>query len=753
MEIGSAQSPAVQPFRFEDWRGELDRRALSPDRLGGALDVLTDPGQALETLHWGRDYLYTARVSGPDGPQTVAVKLFRNQSRRARRRQGRDDSKAARSWRAARTLEAAGIRTPRPLAWIEATTIGGPSLYVSELLTDFVESRYYFRAIAAGEEREQFPEIDRAAFFSAVGGLFAKVHQAGLWHRDLSIGNVLIEGGALPPERLALIDLDRGRLGPVSRLRRLRDLCRLPILAGGDRQRFWRAYWGGDISLDSPSGLVYRVLQWGFLAKNRWKPRLRKPGRWLKARLVQREAYAHIPAPPADAGARDKSVWDELSDQPHQHAGRREQLLIRLADAGAHARAAAAVLAAAPRVVASYRALAGQAQVGPRPWPGAGVALRPLEGVANGSELLLAALRRLGVGQVLLRLHPWQESHDVEERLARTLAEAGLDLAFALPQDRELVRDPKRWRDAVRLLAERFVPYGRSFQVGQAINRSKWGIWNYDEYLALAAIAREELTRHPDVQVLGPAVIDFEFQATAAVLNMASPAGAGVNFDVVTALLYVDRRGAPEAKQLGFDTVGKAALLKAIAATGKRSSGRCWITEVNWPLWEGPHSPAGRTVAVDEETQADYLVRYYLATLTSGLVERVYWWQLVARGYGLMRRAEADGGGLVERPAFLALANLQAMLAGATFLERTEPAPSTRLYEFERDRSSIFVAWATSGKPRVRLPVDRSRLERIVGRDGAELPLPEGGELELGPAPVYLLARRAAVDSSPDDGV
>ena len=45
-------------------------------------------------------------------------------------------------------------------------------------------------------------------------------------------------------------------------------------------------------------------------------------------------------------------------------------------------------------------------------------------------------------------------------------------------------------------------------------------------------------------------------------------------------------------------------------------------------------APAGRDVAVDEQTAADYLVRYYLLLLGSGLVQRVYWWQLVARGYG-----------------------------------------------------------------------------------------------------------------------
>ena len=133
---------------------------------------------------------------------------------------------------------------------------------------------------------------------------------------------------------------------------------------------------------------------------------------------------------------------------------------------------------------------------------------------------------------------------------------------------------------------------------------------------------------------------------------------AGLQFDAVSSLLYVDRRGAPENRQLGFDTVDKVLLLKAIAETSRNCpSGRSVITEVNWPLREGPHSPAGRDVAVDEELQADYLVRYFLLALTTGAVEAAYWWQLIARGYGLI---DPGSHGLRRRrPSYVALRQLQ----------------------------------------------------------------------------------------------
>ncbi len=224
--------------------------------------------------------------------------------------------------------------------------------------------------------------------------------------------------------------------------------------------------------------------------------------------------------------------------------------------------------------------------------------------------------------------------------MARDLHARGLEVSFALPQNRDLVRDPARWRRALEEIAPRFTPYGRHFQIGQAINRSKWGIWNVREYVALARIAEEVLRPLSRHRAAGPVRDRLRVPRHG---RRAQPAAdAGFRFDAVSSLLYVDRRGAPENRQAGLDTVDKVLLLKAIAETARNSTGRCWITEVNWPLKEGPHSPAGRDVSVDEEAQADYLVRYYLLALGTGKVERVFWWQVMARGYGLVDPAGPD---------------------------------------------------------------------------------------------------------------
>ncbi len=703
---GSA-SRDVEPFTRPGWTGEV-ATADRPRDLDAALERLTDPASATETLHWGRNYLFVTRLETASGERQVVVKQFRNQSLAERLRRRLRGSKAERSWRAARAFAAAGIPTPEPLLWIESRDPAGPSLFVSRRLEDFFETRYFLRARNEGREAEEFPEVAPEGFFDRLGRQLRRMHDAGIWHRDVSIGNLLVRLDEGAPV-FFLIDLNRARLGRrLGVARRSRDLCRLRILRREDRRRLLEAYWGEGVTIGRRA--AYAAAFHGFLFKNWLKSALRAPLRIARGARPARHPHVHIPAAEAGAGSRDKVVWDRLSDQPHQHAGRLERLAVRLVDGGDHARSAAAALAAAPRIWRRYRRLRAELYREPRPWGGVGVALRPHEADPEG---LLAAVAELGVGPVLLRLHPWQRDHRPEEALAARLAAAGHELTFALPQNRELVRDPARWRAAVEELGERFRPFGRRFQVGQAINRSKWGVWTYREYLELAAAAGQILRRHPGTEVLGPAVIDFEPHATAAVLNRRR---SGVSFDAVAHLLYVDRRGAPESTQLGLDTPGKVTLLSAIAETARNGADRSWITEFNWPLWEGPHSPAGRDVSVDEQTQADYLARYYLLTLATGLVERVFWWQLVARGYGLVDPGEA---GLRRRPAFHAMRTLVRELEGSLCLgPLPAPAPA-RLLGFRReDGGEVVAAWSTGEPVRVELP---RAAAGAVSRDGEPL--------------------------------
>jgi len=99
-------------------------------------------------------------------------------------------------------------------------------------------------------------ELERV--LSAIRGM----HDRGVDHRDLNLGNVLLRSGAAGSEPL-VIDLDCARLhsGPLplrSRARALRRLERsavkllgnAPVVSGIDLRRFWyEAYASGDVAL------------------------------------------------------------------------------------------------------------------------------------------------------------------------------------------------------------------------------------------------------------------------------------------------------------------------------------------------------------------------------------------------------------------------------------------------------------------------------------------------------------------------
>ncbi|HEV8238422.1 MAG TPA: lipopolysaccharide kinase InaA family protein [Thermoanaerobaculia bacterium] len=668
----SLNSGALRALALRGVSGEWTAEAAPPAGL-------LDPAHALRTLHWGRNYLWVAAWPGVG---EVVVKQFRHDSLRARWKRRWRGSKARKSFVVARAMAAAGVDTPEPLLWAESAEPSGPAWYVCRFLAG-TEARYPFRALAAGTLEHDFPQLTAAELINAAASTARRLHEARFWHRDLSAGNLLLQrrDGALIA---AVVDLNRcRRIARVSLSQRLRDLARLPVHREEDQRALLQAYFtpGSDAGLShirsegsslssevtAPAAAwrLYRLYHRSFHGRHRLKNKLRgqsaptvsgrTASRGLLAMFRPRRSYPHLPPPPAGAAARDRVVWDSLSDQPHQHASRADKLLVRARDVGPHLRAQIVAAAAAPRIWRRYRELMAGLDQQPAPFGKLGIGLRPYP---DDPEALLAAVDELGVRHALIRLHPWQETHDDEEALARGLRERGIDILFALPQRRELVRDLPRWRRAVEELGSRFAPYAEAFQVGQAINRSKWGVWTLAEYRALLREAAAALAPH-GVPIVGPGVIDFEPHATAAAVNWPD---LGVRLHALASLLYVDRRGAPENKQLGFDALRKAALLRAIADTAKWCGPRSWVTEVNWPLREGPHSPAGRDVAVDEQTAAAYAVRYCTSLLESGLVERVYWWQLIARGYGLL---VAEDGGLRRRPAFHALASLQQRLRAA----------------------------------------------------------------------------------------
>ncbi|MFO0866678.1 MAG: lipopolysaccharide kinase InaA family protein [Gemmataceae bacterium] len=136
-----------------------------------------------------------------------------------------------------------GIPTAQPLAWAERQ---GESYLFTRTL-EHVEPLHLFflRTFQSCEDATQ--TRIRQAIACELGSLVAVMHQAGIDHRDLHAGNLLVRMGGERP-RLFLIDLDAVKLtGPLEGERRLASLAMLNAwfrlhAERTDRLRFWKSY-------------------------------------------------------------------------------------------------------------------------------------------------------------------------------------------------------------------------------------------------------------------------------------------------------------------------------------------------------------------------------------------------------------------------------------------------------------------------------------------------------------------------------
>lgn len=402
-------------------------------------------------------------------------------------------------------------------------------------------------------------------------------------------------------------------------------------------------------------------------------------------------------------------AWNPYADQPHNVAPKSARRRHHLRHAASYVEIAAQNLGRAVPILRRFA----------RTWRSmytAPVVLRSAFACAVSeagprNEEVVSLLRETGVGATLIRVPSW-ERDDLgrHERFARALRDAGFETTVALLQRRDDVLDPAGWRSFLEEVCARFAGLAPAIEVGHAWNRTKWGVWDHREYLRLAEPAFELAPRR-GFRLIGPAVIDFEFHLYPVTLPK-------LPFDMVSSLLYVDRTGAPENTQFGWSATRKLALLRAVVDAcrpGPRAG--LWITEVNWPLaGTGSWSPAAGRPNVSEEEQADFLVRYYVLVLASGLADRVFWWQLIAPGYGLM---DSRATPWRRRPSFAAFRTLAARLDGAAFIGAKGDArkDNVRCFLFRRGGESFAVAWATRGTAEVEFD---GPIKRIIGRDGED---------------------------------
>jgi hypothetical protein len=137
-----------------------------------------------------------------------------------------------------------------------------------------------------------------------------------------------------------------------------------------------------------------------------------------------------------------------------------------------------------------------------------------------------------------------------------------------------------------------------------------------------------------------------------------------------------------------------------------------WITEFGYPTYAG-------AAGVDEETQANYLIRAFLLARTFPAVKRVSWYDFQNDGedpdeaefnFGLVRMNKTP------KPAYRAYKTM-ASLVGDLPPAELRIAGDTYVLRFGEGKAPLFAVWRLGGAESMEIPCSKG-LCRIIERDG-----------------------------------
>jgi hypothetical protein len=213
-------------------------------------------------------------------------------------------------------------------------------------------------------------------------------------------------------------------------------------------------------------------------------------------------AHTVKPAPPSP------DFWDPYSDQPYP-LPREQKRRFTPAALREYLTTALTALAVSPALLIRYaapRRLIAEPAV--RDFVGLGISPHPPHD--DQTEAMVA---ELDVRRLLVRVPSW-EIDRIDEYARFVERFAGRQVLVNVLQHRRDVLQPAQWRRSLETILERLGGFGGEFQIGNAINRTKWGCMHSGEYLRLLEIAEEVRSRHPGIRLTGSSVIDFEPLAT-----------------------------------------------------------------------------------------------------------------------------------------------------------------------------------------------------------------------------------------------
>jgi len=584
-------------------------------------------------------------------------------------------SKARRSYEYSFLLSDSSVKTPEPLGYIEVYQ--GFRLRQSYFISSHLDYDFLIRDVLDNKVE------NKASLLKDFVAFTHHLHSNKILHLDYSAGNVCIKK-VNDEYQFYLVDINRMAFGSVSTKAGMRNFSRISS-EPKDIAIFSKEY--AKFSNASFEVCQQEILN-AVVKARRYRDRKRK----FKQFLNQRKT---IPA--------SSYLWSDFSDQPYRirDVGFKRKLYFLSLYSSLKVCVICLLLPLFSAVLAFNKILDFKSFLGFKKTrfletkvDSLGLCVNidnPMQGKRSPSnEQLVAMVDELGVKDLLVRI-PLSDFENFDNYFRFIESFSDKTILVNILQDRHHVNDLSlakvRMREIFRGLKGRV----NSFQIGNSVNRRKWGFVSQDEYFDFFKVAQElKENEFNSISLLGGNIIDFELPYFLRSLFHCRP----IFYNGVSAQLYVDRRGAPENKQFGFDTLSKINFYSLIMRASRKSDNKLYITEVNWPLKEMKEwAPAQGKCMVSESLQASYLVRYYLMMLASGKVEKCYWHQLVAPGYGLVNNL---GGELLKRDAYYCYKFLIKIFAGGVTRGFSEKNKLFRLI-VETDQANVQAVWTSVG--------------------------------------------------------
>tara|TARA_A100001388_G_scaffold230799_1_gene182940 strand:+ start:590 stop:2704 length:2115 start_codon:yes stop_codon:yes gene_type:complete len=612
-------------------------------------DILNDDRNIIKVMKLGEVETVVKSFKTPNLFQAIIYKFFRK-------------SKAKRSFENSKLLKSRGVNVPEPLGYIE------------------VFDRYRLRQCYFISSKLNFNFTLDAATDKKIDGykdilsdfihFTYDLHKKNIMHLDYGVGNICIKKTRNGYD-FYLIDLNRLKEGIVSPKKGIKNLAR--ISNDPEIVKIFADAYAKKISssaLKTHKELKKFVYQVGLRVK------LKK---LLKSFI---ENIKHVPL--------SSYEWDYHSNQPHTLKSKKLKNKIFFLAFFSNLKIIFATLYAC--VVAPYFFLRDKESF-EKKIDSFGLCVnidRPIESQKSISNIeLIAMIDELSVENILVRI-PLADFENIGNYISFIEQLKDKDVLVCVLQDRQHVIDKHLTKKRLDFIFSKLEGIAEVFQIGNSINRKKWAFLSMDEYFSFFKIAYDlKKNKFPKIKLLGSNIIDFDIPFfSRSVFHLKS-----IFYDGIAAQLYVDRRGGPEQKQYGFDTLNKIRAYKAMARASKKTSNEMYITEVNWPLSGMKNWAPAENFLIDESLQSSYLVRYYLLMLATGKVKKCFWHQLVAPGYGLVNNLDEK---IKKRDAYYCFQNLIAMLSGGITKKMTREKNLFCLI-VEKEEKLIEAIWSSKG--------------------------------------------------------